>query len=646
VPSVGDISRRLLVGRRWAAERVQPRLPKRVALPVYSSDTVSSVAYATQELLAVLTLGGLSFLYLTPWVAAGVVVVLLVVVAAYRRLVQAYPNGGGDYEVAVRNLGEHAGLATGATMLTALVFTIAVAVAAAVDNLISAFPALDGSRIPIAVGTIVVLGVLNLRGLRPGGVVFAVPTYLFVVSIVALLVWGLASAATGDTPVAESAEFEVTAELGEVAGLALVLLALRATAVGGVALTGLGTIVGAAPAFRKPRRQNAATSLLITGVVGVVLFVGVTALAVIADVRYAADPCDLAGFDCAEEPQRTVLAQVAAAVFDDGAFGFFVVQLATVLVLLVAAITAFETFPMLGSVMARHRHLPRQLHHRGDRHAFTNAVVVIAAAAVVAVVAFDMSVTRLVPPYVASVFLGIALGQAGMVRHWNRQLSGPLRATEKTAAVRARILSGLAAVLTGVVALVVGVTGFTGGVWVVPAAIAALYLAMRGIRAHYVRVETELSVDDGSGGTLLPSRVHAIVLVSRLHKPTMRALAYARSGHPDLLEAVTVNVDVAEARALTDEWDRRGIPVPLKVLDSPYREINGPVLDYVNGIRRESPRDLVVVYIPEYVLGRWWEQVLHNKSALRLRTRLMSTPGVMVTMVPWQLHSTRVGGRP
>lgn len=646
MPSVGDISRRLLVGRRWAAERVQPRLPKRVALPVYSSDTVSSVAYATQELLAVLTLGGLSLLYLTPWVAAGVVVVLLVVVAAYRRLVQAYPNGGGDYEVAVRNLGEHAGLATGATMLTALVFTIAVAVAAAVDNLISAFPALDGSRIPIAVGTIVVLGVLNLRGLRPGGVVFAVPTYLFVVSIVALLVWGLASAATGDTPVAESAEFEVTAELGEVAGLALVLLALRATAVGGVALTGLGTIVGAAPAFRKPRRQNAATSLLITGVVGVVLFVGVTALAVIADVRYAADPCDLAGFDCAEEPQRTVLAQVAAAVFDDGAFGFFVVQLATVLVLLVAAITAFETFPMLGSVMARHRHLPRQLHHRGDRHAFTNAVVVIAAAAVVAVVAFDMSVTRLVPPYVASVFLGIALGQAGMVRHWNRQLSGPLRATEKTAAVRARILSGLAAVLTGVVALVVGVSGFTGGVWVVPAAIAALYLAMRGIRAHYVRVETELSVDDGSGGTLLPSRVHAIVLVSRLHKPTMRALAYARSGHPDLLEAVTVNVDVAEARALTDEWDRRGIPVPLKVLDSPYREINGPVLDYVNGIRRESPRDLVVVYIPEYVLGRWWEQVLHNKSALRLRTRLMSTPGVMVTMVPWQLHSTRVGGRP
>jgi len=646
VPSVGDISRRLLVGRRWAAERVQPRLPKRVALPVYSSDTVSSVAYATQELLAVLTLGGLSLLYLTPWVAAGVVVVLLVVVAAYRRLVQAYPNGGGDYEVAVRNLGEHAGLATGATMLTALVFTIAVAVAAAVDNLISAFPALDGSRIPIAVGTIVVLGVLNLRGLRPGGVVFAVPTYLFVVSIVALLVWGLASAATGDTPVAESAEFEVTAELGEVAGLALVLLALRATAVGGVALTGLGTIVGAAPAFRKPRRQNAATSLLITGVVGVVLFVGVTALAVIADVRYAADPCDLAGFDCAEEPQRTVLAQVAAAVFDDGAFGFFVVQLATVLVLVVAAITAFETFPMLGSVMARHRHLPRQLHHRGDRHAFTNAVVMIAAAAVVAVVAFDMSVTRLVPPYVASVFLGIALGQAGMVRHWNRQLSGPLRATEKTAAVRARILSGLAAVLTGVVALVVGVSGFTGGVWVVPAAIAALYLVMRGIRAHYVRVETELSVDDGSGGTLLPSRVHAIVLVSRLHKPTMRALAYARSGHPDLLEAVTVNVDVAEARALTDEWDRRGIPVPLKVLDSPYREINGPVLDYVNGIRRESPRDLVVVYIPEYVLGRWWEQVLHNKSALRLRTRLMSTPGVMVTMVPWQLHSTRVGGRP
>jgi amino acid transporter len=625
---------------------VQPRLPKRVALPVYSSDAVSSVAYATQELLVVLTLGGLSLLYLTPWVAAGVVVLMFVVVASYRKLVQAYPRGGGDYEAAVRNLGEHAGLATGAAMLTALVLTIAVAVAAAVDNLISAFPALDGSRIPIAVGTVVVLGVLNLRGLRPGGIVFAVPTYLFVVSIAILLAWGLASAATGDTPVAESAEFEVTAELGEVAGLALVLLALRATAIGGVALTGLGAIVVAAPAFRKPRRQNAATTLLITGVVVVVLFVGVTALAVIADVRYAADACDLAGFDCADEPQRTVLAQVATAVFEDGTFGFFLVQLATVLILLVAALTAFETFPMLGSIMARQRHLPRQLHHRGDRHAFTNAVIMIAAAAIAAVVAFDVSVTRLVPPYVASVFLGIALGQAGMVRHWNRHLSGPLRATERSAAGRARILSGVAAILAGVVALVVGVSGFTGGVWVVPAAIAALYLVMRGIRAHYVRVETELAVGEGSGGTLLPSRVHAIVLVSRLHKPTMRALAYARSGHPDLLEAVTVNVDVAETRALTDEWDRRGIPVPLKVLDSPYREINGPVLEYVNGIRRESPRDIVVVYIPEYVLGRWWEQVLHNKSALRLRTRLMSTPGVMVTMVPWQLRSTRAGGKP
>lgn len=635
----------MLVGRRSAAERARPQLPKRVALPVYSSDAVSSVAYASQELLVVVSLGGLSVLYLTPWAAAGVVALMAVVVAAYRRTVKAYPGGGGDYEVAVRNLGEHAGLVTGGAMLTALVLAIAVAVAAAVDNLISAFPALDGSRVVIAVGTVAVLGILNLRGLRPGGIAFAVPTYLFVVSIVALLAWGMARAATGDPPVAESADFDVTAELSGVAGLALVLLAMRAAAVGGAALTGLGTIVEAAPAFRKPRRDNAATTLLITGVVAAVLFAGVTALAVIADVRYTADPCDLVGFDCTDEPQRTVPAQLASAVFADGGFGFYLVQLATVLVLLVAALTVFETFPMLGSVMARQRHLPRQLHHRGDRHAFTNAVIVIAVAAAAAVIAFDVSVTRLVPVYVASVFLGISLGQIGMVQHWNRQLSGPLRATERTAARRARILSWAAAALTGVVAVVVGVTGFTGGVWVVPVAIAALYLVMRGIRAHYARVETELDVDEGTGGTLLPSRVHAIVLVSRLHKPTMRALAYARSGHPDLLEAVTVNIDLAETRALTDEWDRRGIPVPLKVLDSPYREINGPVVDYVTGIRRESPRDLVVVYIPEYVLGRWWEQALHNKSALRLRSRLMSTPGVMVTMVPWQLLSSRAGGK-
>ncbi|HEU4542408.1 MAG TPA: APC family permease [Jiangellaceae bacterium] len=644
---MGEISKRLLVGRRSAADHLQQRLPKRVALPIYSSDTVSSVAYATQELLVVLTLGGLSALYLTPWAAAGVVVLMVVVVAAYRRLVQVYPNGGGDYEPAVRNLGEHAGLVTGGAMLTALVLTIAVAVAAAVDNLISAFPTLDEAGIALAVGTIVVLGALNLRGLRATGLLFAVPTYLFVAGVAALTAWGLARTAAGDTPVAESAELEVAAELGEVAGLALVLLAVRAAATGGVALTGLGTIVSAVPTFRKPRRKNAATTLLITGALAAVLFVGVTALAVMADVRYAADPCDLVGFDCAGEPQRTVIAQVAAAVFGDGAFGFYVIQLATVLILLLAANTAFDSFPLLGSIMAQHRHLPRQLHHRGDRHAFRNAVIVIAVAAAIVVTAFEVSVTRLVPLYVASVFLSFTLGQTAMVRYWNRQLSGPLRTDERSMAVRARALSAAAAVLTSAVVLVVGVTGFTGGVWVVLVTIAALYLVMRGIRNHYQRVETELAVDGQAGATKLPSRVHAIVLVSRLHKPTMRALAYARSGRPDLLEAVTVNIDLAETRALTDEWDRRGIPIPLKVLDSPYREINGPVVEYVNSIRRESPRDLVVVYIPEYVLGRWWEQLLHNKSALRLRARLMFTPGVMVTMVPWQLHSsTRSGDQP
>lgn len=623
---------------------MQPRLPKRVALPVYSSDAVSSVAYATQEFLVVLTLGGLSVLYLTPWAAAGVVALMLVVIAAHRRVVRAYPNGGADYEAAVRNLGEHAGLVTGGAMLTALVLTIAVAVAAAVDNLISAFPGTDGTRIGLAVATVVVLGALNLRGLRASGVLFAVPTYLFVLSIAALVVWGLTQTALGDAPVAESAEYEVAAELGEVAGLALVLLALRAFATGSVALTGLGTIVEAVPVFRKPRRQNAATTLLLTGAIVAVLFVGVTAMALIADVRYAADPCNLVGFDCEGEPQRTVIAQVAAAVFGDGAVGFFLIQLATVLVLLLAANTAFDTFPLLGSIMAQHRHLPRQLHHRGDRHAFTNAVAVFAVAAIAAVVAFEVSVTRLVPPYVVSVFLAFTLGQVGMVRHWSRQLGGPLRDDERAGVLRARVLSVVAAGLAGAVALIVGVTGFTGGVWVVPAVIAVLYLVMRGIRAHYDRIETELAVDRKASKAMLPSRVHAIVLVSRLHKPTMRALAYARIGRPDLLEAVTVNVDLAATRALTDEWDRLGIPVPLKVLDSPYREINGPVLDYVNGIRRESPRDLVVVYIPEYVLGRWWEQLLHNKSALRLRARLMFTPGVMVTMVPWQLDSSTPAG--
>ncbi len=645
---VGDIARRVLIGRKLASSRLgDTLLPKRVALPVFASDPLSSVTYATQEILVILTLGGLSFLYLAPWVAAAVVLLLVVVVLSYRQLVHAYPTGGGDYEVAATNLGSNAGLTVASALLVDYVLTVAVSVSAGVDNLISAVPPLREERVSIAIGLVVLLAAMNLRGIRESGRAFAVPTYLFVIGIVSMVVWGLGRTLFGQPPVAESAEYDVTAEMTDLGGIALVLLVLRAFASGCTALTGVEAIANGVPAFKKPKSRNAATTLAWMGGLSIVMFSGITALALISDVRYTEEPCDLVGFDCEANPQRTVVAQVAAATFGDGSIAFFYVQAAAALILVLAANTAFNGFPLLGSILAQHRYAPRQLHTRGDRLVFSNGILLLSIFAGLLIFSFDASVTRLIQLYIVGVFTAFTLGQTGMVRHWNAVLRGSLRPEERHRVLRSRAINTVGATMTGVVLVIVTITKFTHGAWIVFVAMPILFLLMRGIRSHYDRVSAELAADDPSGAAtaLLPSRVHAIVLVSKIHKPTLRALAYARVARPDVLEAVTVKVDLEETRALIDEWDQRQIPIPLKVLDSPYREITRPIIEYVRGIRRSSPRDVVTVYIPEYIVGRWWEQVLHNQSALRLKGRLLFTPGVMVTSVPWQLESSDVARR-
>jgi amino acid transporter len=645
VASVGDIARRLLLGRKLASSRLDHTLlPKHVALPVFASDPLSSVTYATQEILVILTLAGLSFLFLAPWVALAVVVLLVVVVLSYRQLVYAYPTGGGDYEVAATNLGSNAGLIVASALLVDYVLTVAVSVSAGVDNLISAVPALADQRVGIAIGVVVVLATLNLRGIKESGRAFAIPTYLFVVGVVSMIVWGLGSTVLGNPPLAESAQYDVEAEMTGLGGVAIVLLTLRAFASGCTALTGVEAIANGVPAFKKPKSKNAATTLALMGGLSIVMFSGITALALISGVHYTENPCDLVGFDCAADPQPTVIAQVAAAVFGDATLPFYYIQAAAALILILAANTAFNGFPLLGSILAQHRYAPRQLHTRGDRLVFSNGVVLLSVFAGLLIFAFDASVTRLIQLYIVGVFTAFTLGQTGMVRHWNAVLRGPVPPQGRRRILRSRAINTVGAVMTGTVLVIVTITKFTHGAWIVFVAMPVLFLLMRGIRRHYDQVSAELAVgaDERPDAALLPSRVHAIVLVSKIHKPTLRALAYARIGRPDVLEAVTVNVDLDETRALTDEWDRRNLPVPLKVLDSPYREITRPIIDYVKSIRRSSPRDIVTVYIPEYIVGRWWEQLLHNQSALRLKGRLLFTPGVMVTSVPWQLESSDV----
>jgi amino acid transporter len=641
---LGQLPKRLVLGRPVRSDRVgESLLPKRLALPIFASDALSSVAYATQEILIVLTLGGTAFLYLAPWLAVAVVVLLTVVVLSYRQVVHAYPSGGGDYEVAMKNHGQFAALVVASALLTDYVLTVAVSVSSGTDNIISAFPGLNRHRVLIAVVLVALLAAANLRGLRESGKAFAVPTYLFAGGVLVMIVTGLVRAFSGGSPIeASSAHYtiEPVAGYASLSGLALIWLALRAFASGTTALTGIEAVANGVPAFRPPKSRNAATTLALLGGMACVMFAGVTALALLAHVKYTQNACDLKGFaNCATEPQRTVIAQVAAAVFGgDRSLGFFYIQAATALVLILAANTAFNGFPLLGSVLAQDRFLPRQLHTRGDKLVYSNGILLLAGFAALLIAVFHADVTRLIQLYIIGVFTSFSIGQWGMVRHWNRELRVQTDPPARRRMQRSRVINTIGGSLTTVVLVIIVLTKFTHGAWLVLVAMPLIFLLMKAINRHYSNVSVQLVPD--SDVRMLPSKVHAIVLVSKVHKPTLRALAFARATRPDVLTALTVNVDDGETRSLQADWERYDIPVPLTVLESPYREITRPVVDYVRAIRRDSPREIVVVFVPQYVVGHWWENVLHNQSALRLRSRLQFQPGVMITTVPWQLESS------
>ncbi|MGH3695192.1 MAG: APC family permease [Pseudonocardiaceae bacterium] len=632
--------KRILVGRPFRSERLSNTLlPKRIALPVFASDALSSVAYAPEELFLVLSVAGISAYSFTPWVGLAVAVVMLVVVTSYRQNVRAYPSGGGDYEVATVNLGRSAGLAVASALMVDYILTVAVSISAAASNIGSALPFVATHKVTFAVAAIIVLTAANLRGIRESGTAFAIPTYAFMIGIMAMLAWGFIRVLLfGEQLRAESAGFGLRAEGDHFVGIALVFLVLRAFSSGCAALTGVEAISNGVPAFQKPKSRNAATTLLLLGTISVTMLMGLTVLAQLANVKMAEDPAgQLIGAPAGYE-QKTMVAQLAQAVFDGFPVAFYFITVVTALILVLAANTAFNGFPVLGSILAQDRYLPGQLRTRGDRLAFSNGIVFLAGAAVVLVVVFGAEVTRLIQLYIVGVFVSFTLSQTGMVRHWSRLLAAEPDPAECRRMRRSQAINVLGLVMTGSVLVVVLITKFTEGAWIAIAAMVVIFVLMQAIRKHYDRVVAELVPHETD--TVLPSRNHAIVLVSTVHLPTLRALAYARATRPDVLEAVTVNVDDASTRDLLAQWEAREVPVPLKVVESPYREITKPVVDYVKRARSTNPRNVVTVFIPEYVVGHWWEQILHNQSALRLKGRLLFEPGVMVTSVPWQLRSS------
>ena len=623
-------------------------LPKKLALPIFASDALSSVAYAPDEIFLTLALAGGTFATTHSWqIGLGVVFVMVVVVMSYRQNVHAYPSGGGDYEVANENLGPWAGLGVASALLVDYVLTVAVSISSGVQNATAAIPGLDGHEMPVAVALIVLLTAMNLRGVRESGKAFAIPVYAFMLSIIGMAVWGMVRSASGSLPQAESARFELLPEHGYegLTGVALVFLLLRAFSSGCAALTGVEAISNGVPAFEKPKSRNAATTLLLMGTLSVTMLMSIVYLAIQTGVKYAENPPEqllLNGQHVGPDyVQHTIIGQLALAVFDNFPLGVVLVSTVTGLILILAANTAFNGFPVLGSILAKDGYLPRQLHNRGDRLAYSNGIMILAAAAIVLVIIFDAEVTKLIQLYIVGVFVSFTLSQIGMIRHWNRLLRGDTDAAQRRHYRTSRVVNYVGAFMSGSVLLVVLVTKFAAGAKYAILAMVVLFVMMKAIRRHYSHVSRELAVpeDDTLEGRL-PSRVHAVVLVSKVHKPTLRALAYARASRPSTLEAITVAVDPEEGERLQEEWLRRGIPVPLKVLDSPYREITRPVLGYIASIRRTSPRDLVMVFVPEYVLGRWWESILHNQSAFRIKSRLLFMPGVMMTSVPYQLRSS------
>src|SRR6202167_2067898 len=641
------VVKRVLVGSPMQSDKLgHTLLPKRIALPVFASDALSSVAYATEEILIVLSVGGIAlFTGYTPWIALAVGVLMLVVVASYRQNVHAYPSGGGDYEVSSTNLGQRVGLAVASALMVDYTLTVAVSVSAGVANLASAFPSLNSHVTIIAVVVVAVIALMNLRGVRESGTVFAIPTYCFIGVVVLMIVWGLTRVGLGHHLRAASAGYQIPSA-HTYTGLLLVFLLLRAFSSGCTALTGVEAISNGVPAFRKPKSKNAATTLALLGIIAVSMFAGITALALVSHVHVCATASSCIGLH--GQTQRTVIAQVGRAVFGDTSPLFYVLQLATALILVLAANTAFNGFPVLASILSRDGFLPRQLRNRGDPLAYSNGILLLSGFAILLIVVFQASPTRLIQLYIIGVFVSFTCSQTGMIRHWNRLLRAVTDRATRRKVYRSRTINTIGACFTGVVLVIVLISKFASGAWIVVVAMPVIWLTKIGIHRHYDSVAAEL-VPPAEAPVTLPASNRAIVLVSKLHLPTLRALAYARGTRPSHLEAITVDVDEAETLRLKEEWERSEMPLPLTVIASPYREISRPVVEYVKRLRRESPRDIITLYIPEYVLGHWWEQLLHNQSALRLKARLLMQPGVVVASVPYQLKSAlhvRAAGQP
>ena len=632
-------AKRVLIGRPMRSDAMGHQLlPKRIALPIFASDALSSVAYAPDEVLLTLALAGSMAAVQSVWVGVVVALVLAVVVASYRQTVHAYPSGGGDYEVVTTNLGRSWGLLVASALLVDYILTVAVSISSGASYITTAVPSLLGHEVPIAVALVIILATLNLRGTREAGSAFAVPTYVYMFSIGLMVVVGFAKMATGHLGTAPTAAYDLVAAPGHadgLAGLAGAFLLMRAFSSGCAALTGVEAISNGVPMFRRPKSRNAATTLAMLGMIAASMMISILVLARATGVKIVEDPAAQLTLDGA--PVDPAISQIASAVFGHGSVLFILITVVTGFILVLAGNTAFNGFPTLASVLSRDSFLPHQMVRRGDRLSYSNGIVVLTVAAIALIVGFQAQTTRLIQLYVVGVFISFTLSQLGMIKHWNRQLRTRQSGQERMSVLRSRAVNIVGFMMTGAVLLIVLATKFTHGAWITLLMIAVAFCGQISIHRHYKTVREQLRVDDWHARRALPTRVRALVLVSSLSRPAMRAIAAARASSPTSIELVSVVADDEEENRMLRQWRASGVPVPLTLLSAPYRDIASVILQYVRSRRRAMPTEMLVVYMPQFLVTHWWENLVHNQSGLRLRAALLDVPGVVITIVPWQL---------
>jgi amino acid transporter len=604
--------KRLIVGAPIPSHLAhRERFSRVTGLAVLSSDPLSSVAYATEEILRVLALGGVAALSLVTPIGAVIATMLAIVVFSYRQTIYAYPSGGGAYIVAKDNLGRLPSLIAAASLLIDYVLTVSVSIAAGVAAVTSAVPTWHLNRVELALAFVVMLMFGNLRGVRESGRLFAAPTYFFIVSILSMIAMGAWRYATGDLALAPPPATPVPLGTGGMAALGLFTI-LTAFSNGCTALTGVEAVSNGVPAFRPPESRNAASTLVVMAVTSIAMFAGITLLA----HAYGVIPSET----------ETVVSQIARSTFGDRSVFYYAVQAATMLILVLAANTAYADFPRLASIVARDRFLPRQFMNQGDRLAFSNGIIILSALAALLLVIFGGDTHALIPLYMIGVFISFTLSQTGMVLHW-RKLRG--NGWRTSAAI-----NGFGAIVTGIVLIIVAVTKAVEGAWIVIVMIPALVLTFEITRRHYDQVASELSL---RGWRPEPVRHHTVLVpIGGMQKAVVQALRYARTLSEDV-RAVYVDFDSAATDGLRAQWHEWGQGVDLVVLGSPYRSLMEPLLEYIEQVQRDSPNGYVTVILPEFVPRRIWHHLLHNQHALLIKGALLFKPNVIVTSVPFHL---------